>query len=84
MKLLRVQKRWSDDIQMFHLVEKSEWRSEEKWGEKLMNLHIVTYCGEDKILNKDDDYCVFIKEKHKKKICHDCYKMFKLRKRTVH
>lgn len=82
MKLLRNKKRFSDDSQLFHLIRHTEWKTYEKYGQNLMNFHISTFCGVVKILAKGDDYVPFDKKTHTKKICHDCYDVFKLRRKV--
>ena len=80
MKLLRLQKIFSSDIQLFHLIDKTEWKQQEGWSDKLLNFHIVTFCGIDRIKKKGDDYVTFEKKKHTKKLCPYCYKEYRSRK----
>ena len=80
MKLLRLKKIFADETQLFHLVEKAEWRQQEGWHDKLLNFHILTFCGIDRVKKRDDDYIPYEKKKHSKKICALCYKNFRLKK----
>ncbi len=78
MKLLRRKIRWEDDRQDFHLVKNTEWKSEGGYGHKMLNFTISTFCGGERVIEKGDSYVTFDKEIHKKKICNECYKVFKL------
>lgn len=83
MKLLRQKKRWTDDKQNFHLIEKKGWKNQQSQYENLLNLHIHTFCGIERVLIPGDDYVDFDKSKHKRKICKDCFKVFSSKNKRV-
>lgn len=73
----------ADDEGDFHLVEKKAWLPPQKPYDRLINLHLHTFCGADHQLAKNDEYVEYDKEKHRKRLCEKCFKMFKLSRRKA-
>lgn len=66
---------YSDEPQPFHLIEKKGWEPSHVPGKP--QFYILTWCDLRTVLTSKDKYEPLDKEKHKKKLCDKCIKMFK-------